>query len=124
RLMIGRCLEAKSAFGVVLIRSGQEVGEPAEPHPFGTTAQIVQAQQLPDGRYRLLCRGEQRFRIERVIETRPYVVGEVTYLGDDAGSVTNELLDEMRALWKEYVELLLKAHRREAGEQTEPFKLA
>src|SRR2546428_795565 len=46
RLMVGRCLEASSAFGVVLIRAGREVGEPATPYSVGTTAPIVRHERL------------------------------------------------------------------------------
>ena len=40
RLMIGRCLEQNSPFGVVLIRQGTEVDPDAIPYGVGTTAQI------------------------------------------------------------------------------------
>jgi Lon protease-like protein len=39
--MINRCIQAGHAFGVVLIREGQEVGPPARPHDVGTTAVIA-----------------------------------------------------------------------------------
>ncbi|MDP6513158.1 MAG: LON peptidase substrate-binding domain-containing protein, partial [SAR202 cluster bacterium] len=40
--MLRDCLDADSRFGVVLIKSGREVGGSAEPHATGTVAQIVQ----------------------------------------------------------------------------------
>lgn len=77
RLMIGRCLEERSPFGVVLIRSGEEVGGPAEPHDVGTVARISRVQRLPDGRMNLLVFGERRFRIRALDTTHPYLVGGV-----------------------------------------------
>lgn len=50
RLMVADCLANGGLFGVVLIRSGREVGEPAVPHSVGTTAHISGAERLPDGR--------------------------------------------------------------------------
>ena len=49
RQLVDHCLETNSAFGVVLIQSGREVGGPAIPHTIGTTARITAAERLPDG---------------------------------------------------------------------------
>ena len=62
--MIVRCSEAGSPFGVLLIKEGQEVGEPAEPCTIGTTARISQVQRLEDGRMNILTEGERRFRVK------------------------------------------------------------
>ena len=35
KAMIGDCMRYNTPFGVSLIRSGQEVGEAADPHPIG-----------------------------------------------------------------------------------------
>ena len=40
REMLQACLEADRRFGVALIKSGQEVGESAEPYEIGTVARI------------------------------------------------------------------------------------
>ena len=41
RRMIAECLDSNEAFGVVLIRDGQEAGDPdVTPHEIGTTAEI------------------------------------------------------------------------------------
>ena len=42
KLMMQDCLDGDSRFGVVLIKAGSEVGEPAIPHSVGTVAQIAQ----------------------------------------------------------------------------------
>ena len=80
KLMIGRCLEEQTSFGVVLIRSGDEVGGPAEPHEMGASAGIVRSRRLEDGRMNLVVRGERRFRIDRLDHSEPYLMGAVTYL--------------------------------------------
>ncbi len=60
--MVRRCMRESIPFGVVLIRSGGEVGH-AETHDVGTLARIVDFHQLQDGLLGISCVGEQRFRI-------------------------------------------------------------
>ena len=60
--MVRRCMRGSQAFGVALIREGNEVG-PAETFDVGTLAKIVDFHHLSDGLLGLSCIGEQRFRI-------------------------------------------------------------
>src|SRR3990172_1239116 len=78
--MIRHCLEEKTPFGVMLIRKGNEVGEPAEPFAVGTTAHIARAEHLQEGRMNLICLGGQRFRLLKTLRSEPYLVGEVEAL--------------------------------------------
>lgn len=81
RALVRRCLERSEAFGVALIRSGEEVGAAAEPHAIGTSARIVHHAPLPDGRSFIVVRGERRFAIEEVLpEVDPYLVARVRWL--------------------------------------------
>ncbi len=109
KLMIGRCLESKSPFGVLLIRSGNEVGEVAEPFEMGTTARIVRVQHLDEGRMNLVCLGVQRFRLSRSVSETPYLVGEVELLQstDAEGAEAKDLADTVAALFGEYYRLYL-----------------
>lgn len=102
RLMIGRCLEQKLPFGVVLIREGQEVGAEATPQPVGTTAQINDSVRLDDGRYYLVAVGQRRFRIQYITQRQPYLVGSVSYLPEESGSADATQADELRALYARY----------------------
>ncbi len=93
RQMIGELLATGDpTFGLLLIKEGDEVverpgqaeaGRPAVPHDVGTAARIVQAQQLPDGRYFLVCAGEARIRLHRIIQSEPFLIGEVEPLADE-----------------------------------------
>src|SRR5258708_12580043 len=47
RLLVKRSIEKDEPFGIVLIKSGPEVGGPAEPHRVGTTAKIMASTPLP-----------------------------------------------------------------------------
>ena len=91
RLLVRRCMDADRPFGVVLIRSGQEVGATAEPYPIGTEAKIMAFSPLSDGRSYIVVRGGRRFAVEQAVpDAEPYLVGRVRYLdepeGDDARS--------------------------------------
>ncbi len=84
RLMIARCLDAASPFGVVLIRAGREVGDAAEPYAFGTKARIVHHERLDDGRMHLACAGTTRFRIAELHHDEPYLTGRVEPVDEGA----------------------------------------
>ena len=127
--MIGRCLESDSTFGVLLIRSGSEVGGPAEPFEVGTTARIVRAQQLEEGRLNLVCVGEERFRLLRTVRDDPYLVGEVEILAstEGEGEAVAELVAKATALFAEYCRLYLAASNqwsRQVGVPGDPGELS
>ncbi len=107
--MISRCLEERAPFGVLLIRKGNEVGEPAEPFDVGTVAHMVRVQHLQEGRMNILCRGGERFRVVKMVRQDPYLVGEVERLPSvaEADTETAELADTAAALFAEYYRLYL-----------------
>ncbi|MCU0317097.1 MAG: LON peptidase substrate-binding domain-containing protein [Fimbriimonadaceae bacterium] len=77
REMVNFCMQCDTGFGVVLIKSGQEVGEPAEPYLVGTAVRIVSVQTFDDGQMDVVIKGERRFRIRKLDQSRPYLVGYV-----------------------------------------------
>jgi Lon protease-like protein len=77
REMVRRCVDDDKPFGIVLIRSGEVIGGPAEPYMVGTAVRIVQVYTYEDGRLDVQVQGERRFRIRRLDESKPYLVGYV-----------------------------------------------
>ena len=129
KLMISRCLEARVPFGVLLIRSGQEIGGGAEPFDVGTTARIARVQRLDEGRLNLVCLGERRFRVTRRLSEAPYLTGEVEPLEscDAEGDTVQDLSDGVGALFGEYYRLHLAASNqwaRQVGMPASPCELA
>ena len=61
--MAAACMKNSAPFGVCLIASGKEVGEPAVPHLIGTLAHISQGDMPQLGILMLSLRGGSRFRI-------------------------------------------------------------
>lgn len=77
RQLVRDCLQFDTSFGIVLIRSGSEVGENAEPYMVGTTVRITKVHTYDDGRMDIQVQGERRFRIRKLEESKPYMVGFV-----------------------------------------------
>jgi Lon protease-like protein len=127
--MISRCLEKESPFGVLLVRSGSEVGEAAEPFEVGTTAGIIRVQHLNEGRMNLICLGQQRFRVSRKVSEDPYLVGEVQTLEstEGEGQEASDLASAVGALFAEYYRLYLAVSNqwsRQIGMPSGPGELA
>lgn len=88
--MVRRCMREDSAFGVVLIREGGEVGH-AETYDIGTMAKITDFDPLPDGLLGLSCVGKQRFRIvKRSKQADGLNLGEVEWLAAEAAVAVPE----------------------------------
>lgn len=120
RLMIGRCLEQNTPFGVVLIREGEEVGQPAVPHGVGTIAQITKHVRLEDGRYYIAAVGQRRFRVQYALQRMPYLISSVVLLHEEGGAEVTALAQELRALHDRYWKAVAAA----TGFQHRPDRLS
>jgi Lon protease-like protein len=111
KLMIGKCIEENTPFGVVLIRSGQEVGAAAEPYQIGTSAHIRKVDQLSDGRMNIECVGYQRFKIREISATEPYMVGQIEPLPPFEGeaALIPQKAAKLRGLLPNYLNLIARA---------------
>lgn len=78
RAMIHDCIEHERPFGVALIRSGNEVGAPADPFDIGTTAHIMRHEAIGDGRMNIETLGRDRFHINTIEQTKPHLIADVT----------------------------------------------
>jgi Lon protease-like protein len=110
RQMIAECLEAKEAFGVVLIREGDEAGDPdVQPHSIGTTAEIADVTPLPSGRYYLSSTGGRRFRINEVVSREPYLLCDVEFLEEEPSdpAAVGRLTAEIVSVFRDYLSLLV-----------------
>lgn len=87
RLLLEDCLSDSMEFGVCLIERGSEVGGGDVRTDVGTVAQIVDAQELSDGRWAIATVGTHRFRVESWLPDDPYPRAEVEYWVDDASGL-------------------------------------
>jgi Lon protease-like protein len=109
KTMIGRCINLKQPFGVVLIREGQAEGEPAEPYDIGTTAYVTNILPTDNGRLYIVAEGRQRFRIKQVIQTRPYLIADVEYLEDKVSVEQQVQADRLQKLYERYRDAMTRA---------------
>ena len=110
-------LGADRRFGVVLIERGFEVGGGDQRFSTGTVAEIVESAQLGEGRWALICVGEERFEVEQWLPDDPYPRARVQWRTDE---------DEVDADQVELARRLLAscaAMRSELGEPAPPTVL-
>lgn len=125
--MVRECLESGMGFGVVLIRSGQEGGEPVEPFEVGTLAHIVHVDTLPDEHMDIIVRGERRFRIVEIVQWEPYPIGRVEFLPNRFTTISPDLTriaNKLSALLYRYIELREIADKLSLADMMLPEDLA
>ena len=115
RLLVQRCLDSSTPFGIVLIREGSEVLPPdgglAELSiaAVGTFAEIREASRFADGRWNVEVVGTGRFGIRSVdAEAEPYLVADVEPVLDVPGDpdAAADLVDRVRRRFVEYLRLI------------------
>jgi uncharacterized protein len=77
RQLVRDCLAGEPEFGVVLIERGSEVGGDDVRTDLGTVARIIEATELPDGRWAIGCIGIRRIRVTAWLDDEPYPRAEV-----------------------------------------------
>ena len=107
RQLVQDMTESGEPFGIALLRRG---GRAEETHEIGCTVRIEATEPFPDGRFNIMCRGVQRFRIIERLDAAPYWIAEVELLdephdaeSDNAYAAHSETSD----LFREHLELAL-----------------
>ena len=129
RALVRDCTAGDGEFGVVLIERGSEVGGGDARTDIGTMARIVQADELPDGRFAVGAVGMRRIRVTAWLADEPYPRAEVADWpdedgdGDPAGDSAVALPEATGALVEEVDGLLRRvgALRTELGEPAPPL---
>ena len=78
--MIEDCLKDDSIFGIVLIKSGKEVGGKPNPYSVGTTAKITSVKNISGNRLYITAVGEEKFEILETFNDQPYMSADVEIL--------------------------------------------
>jgi uncharacterized protein len=120
RTMIARRMSEDPMFGVVLIRSGREVGNQSEIHPVGTGASLLDAVRYNDGRFDIVVRGGRRFRVIDGDWDEEYLNATIEWLPDLDPAIPGNgraarLADQARYAFEAY----LDAFERRAGIRVE-----
>ena len=79
RTMVAEALEGDRIIGMALLRPGYETNYEGRPpvYEVGCAGVITHSQPLSDGRYDIVLRGIEKFRIRREDGGRPYRIGHV-----------------------------------------------
>ncbi|MCY3919107.1 MAG: LON peptidase substrate-binding domain-containing protein [Chloroflexi bacterium] len=130
RQLVADVRRDEGEFGIALIESGPEVGGGAVPRAVGCAVRIAEMQELPDGRFNVICRGTRRFRLLESLDEAPYLRGEVEFppRPDDAGDEeTAERAGDVRDLFADHLGLALAIEggwQREMRTPADPVRLA
>jgi Lon protease-like protein len=94
REMVGDALGADRIIGMVLLRPGWEGDYEGRPsvYPVGCAGLISEAQHLPDGRYNIVLRGLEKFRIMEEEGSRSYRVARVEEMPESMTTGDRDLL--------------------------------
>jgi Lon protease-like protein len=106
RALVNDVLDSHRTIGVTLLKPGYEADYQGRPpvYPLGCAGTIVEQERLADGRYNIVLRGRERFRILEEQVGSPYRVARVEKLGDAAGDqgsldrIRQQLLDAFERL--------------------------
>jgi Lon protease-like protein len=122
RLMIQRCVEAGTTFGIVLLRSGSETGTDIEISTVGTTARITRFETVTDELFRIEVEGETRFIVDETFDNEPYLTGRVTPFWEQTGEPLDlqPLYDETVLLFRKYLASLLSKDNRHLAQLQMP----
>jgi Lon protease-like protein len=79
RQMVADALQEDRIIGMTLLRPGYETNYEGRPaiYPIGCAGVITHCQPLGDGRYDIVLRGMEKFRIHSEDDSRPYRIGHV-----------------------------------------------
>ena len=87
--LVDEAVANDSTIALVTTRNAEEEATGAEDiYDVGTAALIHKMIRVPDGTLRILVQGVRRVRLERIVQSDPYLVGEFSDLPDVDGPET------------------------------------
>jgi Lon protease-like protein len=98
RAMVADALKGDRIIGMTLLRPGYERDYHGRPpiYPVGCAGLITHAEPLEDGRYNIVLRGMEKFRITAEDESRPYRVAQIEAVAEPATEQVKRLVREQR----------------------------
>ena len=83
RALVHHIVQTDKRFGVVMIEKGLDTGGEDQRSGFGTVAEIVEAEEFPDGRWSIITFGVERYHVDQWLPDDPYPLAEVSLWPDD-----------------------------------------
>lgn len=106
RMMINRCIEESSTFGIVLIPPGTSTESESTIRRVGVTARVIQFERIEDGRINIMAAGESRFRVLEFTGSKPHWTASVEFFEDD-----RERDEDLQESYDNVVHLYREVHR-------------
>ncbi|KAG6406449.1 hypothetical protein SASPL_134051 [Salvia splendens] len=106
RMMMHTLLHTDLRFGVIYTDPSTGTAD------VGCVGEVVKHERLVDDRFFLICKGQERFRVTKLLRTKPYFVAEVSWLEDRPSSSSagqpqdlDALADDVEAYMKDVIRL-------------------
>ncbi|KAK4351930.1 hypothetical protein RND71_027448 [Anisodus tanguticus] len=117
RIMMHTLLQTDLRFGVIYSDSATGTAD------VGCVGEVVKHERLVDDRFFLICKGQERFRVNKLVRSKPYLVAEVTWL-EDRPSANGEddvegLANEVESYMKDVIRLSNRLNGKGEKEATE-----
>lgn len=91
RALVRDVLDGDQRFGVVMIEKGLDTGGDDQRSSYGTVAEVLEAEEYPDGRWALVTVGVERFRVKTWLPDDPYPVADIESWPDGAQGPPNKV---------------------------------
>ncbi|KAL0391937.1 UNVERIFIED_CONTAM: hypothetical protein Sradi_2416500 [Sesamum radiatum] len=101
-MMMHTLLQTDLRFGVIYTDAATGTAD------VGCVGEVIKHERLVDDRFFLICKGQERFRVTKLVRTKPYLVAEVTWLEDrPSGEVEDldALANEVEMYMKDVIRL-------------------
>jgi Lon protease-like protein len=94
REMVSDALDGDRIIGMVLLRPGWERNYDGRPpiYPVGCAGLVTHAERLPDGRYNIVLRGLEKFRVSSESEHGSYRLAEVETIMEPTNEADRDLI--------------------------------
>ncbi|KAK4365120.1 hypothetical protein RND71_016478 [Anisodus tanguticus] len=103
RIMMHTLLQTDLRFGVIYSDSATATAD------VGCVGEVVKHERLVDDRFFLICKGQERFRVNKLVRSKPYLVAEVTWLEDRPSGNNDDdvevLANEVESYMKDVIRL-------------------
>ncbi|KAH1244293.1 Lon protease 2 [Glycine max] len=109
RIMMHTLLHTDLRFGVIY---NDAVSGTAN---VGCVGEVIKHECLVDDRFFLICKGQERFRVNSVVRTKPYLVARVTWLEDRPSPSTDLDLDGLATEVETYMKDVIRLSNRLGG---------
>src|SRR5688572_23425842 len=123
RSMVSDALAGDRIIGMVLLKAGYEADYNGRPpiFPVGCAGVITHSEPLPDGRFNIVLRGLEKFRVTGEDESKAYRIARIDALPEQADGSERA---ELRRMRQRLEALLAAAAEREGGDPKFPRAVA